>query len=130
MSYGQRAEIWAVEDVPVAPTVKKPGLFKRWFNRMCESAWQEAQYGNTNQKYSTRIGRSPIAQLDDHPVDLDREKSLRFNVYMANGGRVVETTRYDRKTDRNNTSLYVITDEQDFGKEIDKIIVMEGLRHN
>jgi hypothetical protein len=128
MSYGQRDELWAMPESPVATKIKRPGFIKRWFNRMCEDAWRDAQYEHTNQKYSTRARASPI--IDDRSVDLDRGKSLRFNVYMANGGRVVETTRYDRKTDENNTSLYIITDDQEFGKEIDKIIVMEGLRHN
>lgn len=56
------------------------------------------------------------------------ERAIQFTVYSANGGRVVETRRYDRQKDRNNTGLYIITQDQDFGREIDKIVVMEGLR--
>ena len=56
------------------------------------------------------------------------ERAIQFTVYNANGGRVVETRRYDRQKDRNHNGLYVITNDQDFGKEIDKIITMESLR--
>ena len=53
---------------------------------------------------------------------------IQFTVYNANGGRVVETRRYDRQKDRSSNGLYVITSNQDFGHEIDKIITMELLR--
>ena len=56
------------------------------------------------------------------------DRAINFTVYVANGGRIVETRKYDRKTDRHNNGLYIITNDQDFGREIDKIIVMEGLK--
>jgi hypothetical protein len=56
------------------------------------------------------------------------ERAIQFTVYVANGGRVVETRRYDKKTDRNTNGLYVINNDADFGHEIDKIITMEALR--
>jgi hypothetical protein len=63
------------------------------------------------------------------PASIDQpERALHFTVYVANGGRVVETRRYDKKTDRNTNGLYVINNDADFGKEIDKIITMESLR--
>ena len=56
------------------------------------------------------------------------EKSLHFRVWFANGGKVIQTSRYDRLKDRTQTSMYVITEEHDFGEEINKIITIEGLR--
>lgn len=56
------------------------------------------------------------------------ERAIQFTVYNATGGRVVETRRYDRHKDRSQNGLYIITNEQDFGKEIDKIITMETLK--
>lgn len=58
----------------------------------------------------------------------DYEKSLNFRVWFANGGKVIQTNRYDRHKDRHFTSMYVITEEQDFGREIDKIVTMDSLR--
>lgn len=68
---------------------------------------------------SIGIGRGP---------SLDSDKGIRFQVYKANGGMVVETSMYDRHKDRHHNSLHIITDEQDLGKEIAKIITMESLK--
>jgi hypothetical protein len=59
---------------------------------------------------------------------LDSDRNIRFNVYKASGGTIIETSFYDRHKDRHNTSLHVITDDQDIGKEIGKIITMETLK--
>jgi len=66
-----------------------------------------------------------ILSARDEP---DSERCLNFRVWFANGGRVVQTNRYDRHKDRHITSMYVITEDQDFGKEIDKIVTMEALK--
>jgi hypothetical protein len=66
--------------------------------------------------------------IDRSEVSISRETTLRFEVHQAAGGRVVQTRRYDERKDRNIENLYVITPDQDFGREIDKIITMEALR--
>jgi hypothetical protein len=73
------------------------------------------------------IGVSSRIERGEPQID-QPERAIQFTVYTANGGRVVETRRYDRLKDRHQSGLYIITSDQDFGKEIDKIIVMEGLR--
>ncbi len=68
-------------------------------------------------------------QISRESPSIDQpDRAIQFTVYTANGGRVVETRRYDRQKDRNTNGLYVITSDQDFGKEIDKIITMEFLK--
>jgi hypothetical protein len=59
---------------------------------------------------------------------LDSDRNIRFNVYKATGGTIIETSFYDRHKDRHNSSLHIITDDQDLGKEIGKIITMETLK--
>jgi len=59
--------------------------------------------------------------INDDPV-------LNFKVYSAVGGKVVEFRRYDRKSDRNNNTTYIITNDQDFGERIAKIATMENLK--
>ena len=41
---------------------------------------------------------------------------------------MIQTRRYDERKDQNFENLYIITPDQDFGHEIDKIITMEALR--
>ena len=60
-------------------------------------------------------------------VDLS-SNSFRLNIYGASGGTIIETTKYDRKTDENRHSLHIVTEDKDLGQELAKIITMEQLR--
>jgi len=53
---------------------------------------------------------------------------IRFEVYRANGGTVIETRRNDRRTGDSLFELHVISGDQDIGEEIGKIITMEALK--
>lgn len=103
-------------------------IFNRWiFKKLKEAAEQEQKdreekemnYAVSTKAAGLSIGRGP---------SLDSDKGIRFQVYKANGGMVVETSSYDRHKDRHHNSLHIITDEQDLGKEIAKIITMESLK--
>ena len=67
-----------------------------------------------------------------HAVVSDRgmnsDADLNFRMYKAENGHVMEVRHYDRRTDRNTNKLYLITDDQDLGAEISKIITVESLR--
>jgi hypothetical protein len=132
MSYGTA---YAVEEDRVAadPTekyqkVKKPGFIKRWIAKIAEDAWNQKREENIYTK-SNLVGASTRGLQINNGVSIDQpERAIQFTVYNANGGRIVETRRYDRQKDRNNNGLYVITNDMDFGREIDKIITMEHLK--
>jgi len=64
---------------------------------------------------------------DSDGVDLS-SNSFRLNIYGASGGTIIETTKYDRKTDENRHSLHVVTEDKNLGEELAKIITMEQLR--
>jgi len=53
---------------------------------------------------------------------------IRFEVYRANGGTVIETRRVDRRTGDSIYELHVVAGNQDIGEEIGKIITMEALK--
>ena len=84
---------------------------------------QKKIYNWVNSAYDTP---SILVSTSDHSISSDN--SIRFSVYNAKGGRVVETRMYDPRKGNSREQLYVITPEQDFGKEIDKIITMEYLK--
>jgi len=67
-----------------------------------------------------------LVSVDETP-HLESE-GLRLQVYRASGGYVIETRTYDRKNDRNHNTMHVITDEENLGERIGKIIMMEALR--
>ena len=64
---------------------------------------------------------------DSNGVDLS-SNSFRLNIYGASGGTIIETTKYDRKSDENRHSLHIVTEDKDLGQELSKIITMEQLR--
>ena len=109
------------------PNKRKIGFFKRWILKTVrEAANADRSSGmSTNDELASSkltVGRQ-LSQSIDQP-----ERAIQFTVYNASGGRVVETRKYDRHKDRHSNGLYVITSDQDFGHEIDKIITMESLR--
>jgi deoxycytidine triphosphate deaminase len=70
----------------------------------------------------------------DKPSTLVSNKSdsidtngTRFTVYKADGGHVVETRTYDRNHD-SETSLYIVTSEQDLGQRLAHIVTYESIK--
>jgi hypothetical protein len=134
MSYGQAmAEEstvdYRIESALQKKKVKKPGFLSRWLmKKLTEGAEFEKRQSQIRES-AISVDRLSNSLISKGPPSIDQpERALHFTVYVANGGRVVETRRYDKKTDRSSNGLYVITNDVDFGHEIDKIITMESLR--
>ena len=68
-----------------------------------------------------------FAVEDKNGPDLNSQ-SFRLTIYGASGGTIIETTKYDRKSDENRHSLHIVTEDKDLGQELAKIITMEQLR--
>jgi hypothetical protein len=107
----------ASEERQMATPKKRQGWIKRLLSR-----------SRDDQENDIRLTTSPSRIERGEPQIDQPERAIQFTVYNASGGRVVETRRYDRQKDRSQTGLYIITSDQDFGHEIDKIITMESLR--
>jgi len=75
---------------------------------------------------NSKRGRNTlVAARDSH--DLDGEP-IRFNIFRANGGTVVQTHMYDRQKDRSFQQLHIVGHDQDLGESLSKILTMESLR--
>ena len=68
-----------------------------------------------------------LAVQDITSSELSSE-GMRFQLYRASGGYVVETRYYDQKNDQNLHKLYIVQEDEDVGHAIGKIITMESLR--
>ena len=80
-------------------------------------------------EYPDEVGIGSLRLKSDAEAGMcDAEPILNFRVFSAVGGQVVEFRRYDRKTDRNDTTTYIIHKDQDFGEKIAKIANMESLK--
>lgn len=55
-------------------------------------------------------------------------EGMRLQVYKASGGYVVETRSYDSHKDRHHCTMHVITEQEDLGDRLGKIVMMEALR--
>jgi hypothetical protein len=108
---------------------KRPGFLARWFFKKLVEGAEFEKRQNQELESAISVDRLSNSLISKGSPSIDQpERAIQFTVYSANGGRVVETRRYDKKTDRNTNGLYVINNDADFGKEIDKIITMESLR--
>jgi hypothetical protein len=58
----------------------------------------------------------------------DDDTVINFKVYGANGGKIVETSRYDDQKDNESVRRYVIDESADLAESLGKIITMEYLR--
>ena len=68
-------------------------------------------------------------QISERPDEVRISATgIRFEVYRANGGTVIETRRNDRRTGDSLFELHVVSGDQDIGEEIGKIITMESLK--
>ena len=68
-------------------------------------------------------------QISERPDEVRISATgIRFEVYRANGGTVIETRRNDRRTGDSLFELHVISGDQDIGEELGKIITLEALK--
>jgi hypothetical protein len=108
ISFGTaKASTKSVREIPMKQTLKQ--RFKNWLMR------------DDNEELISVVG------ADEGP-SLHSEDSLRFNIYRASGGMIIETRKYDRIKDINHTRLHIVVDGEDLGSSIGKIITMEALR--
>jgi hypothetical protein len=96
----------------------------RWFKKMIwRWSYQGREMAEENCKVPSR--GQVISTRDSHELD---GEPLRFNIFRANGGTVVQTHIYDRQKDRSLQQLHIIGHDQDLGTSLAKIITMESLR--
>lgn len=93
-----------------------------WFYRWLRNKMHSLDVEKTNRIYATEP-ISSMAQSLSH-----RESGMNFTVYRANGGYVIQYNQYDKRSDRADSKLHIITDDKTLGEEIGKIISFESLR--
>ena len=101
--------------------------FDRWFHRRWLNSWRNRdELEELLASPSTKRGRSIALESDDDPHDVN--DGLRIAVKKVIGGHIVTFRVYDRKTDRSDQRTYIITDDQEFERELGKCITLESMR--
>lgn len=82
------------------------------------------------QRFRNWLNNDEYEQDIPQIVESDRLSSegMRMQIYKASGGYVIETRSYDSHKDRNHNSMHVITEDQDLGDALGKIVMMEALK--
>ena len=88
--------------------------------------WVRDDWNKVNEDYvESSVG---IRARDYDAVPYEEDPILNFRVFSAVGGQVVEFRRYDRKTDRSESTTYIIHKDDDFGDKIAKVANLEILK--
>lgn len=74
-----------------------------------------------------RLESGRLMAIEETPSLSGRNDPLQFAIYDAAGGKVVEVRHYDRKRDTHETRLHIINNDEDFGKSIAEILMLENI---
>lgn len=102
----------------------------KWFYRWLDNKLSDSRYADDEAIPSHPIsGRNRISKTATvrESGELSSE-AIQFRMFKASGGWAIEFRQYDNRTDRYDTNLYVVNDEEELGKHISQIITMEALK--
>lgn len=96
---------------------KKMGWFKKKFAKWTREAWESAQKAEV---YATDSVR---------PYDsISGKTSIRFTIYPASGGYVIEHYKSDRMKESDGPTLTIVNNGDSIGQAIEHAIAIETLK--
>jgi hypothetical protein len=81
---------------------------------------------NEEQDLESRLSRG-IGTVTSREHDHEDE-GLNIHVRSAIGGRIVRFRHYDSRADRNYHKVYIVPEDQDFERELGRMITLESMR--
>lgn len=96
---------------------KKMGWLKRKFAQWCREAWENSR--DENRTYAVDVVQSR---------SIDASKSIRFTLYPASGGYVIEHYKNDRMRDSDGPTLTIVNNGDSIGQAIEHVIAIESLK--
>lgn len=106
-------------------------FIQRCYNRARERDENSAIVGWDEPKRARgRLGKGGPISNGTRRVEhnYDDDSVITFKIYGANGGKIVETSRYDDKKDNESIRRYVIDENADMAESLSKIVTMEYMR--
>jgi len=79
------------------------------------------------EKYGWRNPPANPSASIGNSINSGNNNGMNFTVYRAIGGTIIQLRTYDQRTDNDKSSLYIITDKENLGDELGKIITVECL---
>jgi hypothetical protein len=94
----------------------------KWFKKKLYQ-WVKDANDEAN-SYATKglVAATDVAHaMDDNPV-------LNFRIFSAQNGIILEFRHYDRKTDRSNTSTFIVSESEDVSDYVRKCLPIELMK--
>jgi hypothetical protein len=99
--------------------------FRSWLRNWIMNFDQDSvEDVESNYTSPSKLRRGLISVRGDNILDTE---PLRLNIYSASGGMIIETKTYDSQKDRQTIQLYIVSDTEQLGEELSKIITMVSL---
>ena len=86
---------------------------RNWLNEPCKDEMPKG------------IGIVSSVREDSRP---DTDPVLNFRIYSAENGQILEFNRYDRVKDRHQTSMYIISKDEDVAEKVSKCVTLETMK--
>lgn len=96
---------------------KKMGWFKRKFAKWVREAWENSSSDEVYPKDTIRAHEG-----------VNSKSSVRFTVYPASGGIVIEHYKQDRYKESDGPELTIVNNGDNIGTTIEHILTMEALK--
>ena len=116
-------------------------MFKKWLTRIVDKwrmdEWEKNEpestevWGGGRKKHRQTLSSGNKTPSNSHhrvSHNFDDNSVITFKVYGANGGKIVEASRYDDSRDNEVIKLYIIEENADFTESLSRIVTMEYLR--
>jgi hypothetical protein len=109
--------------------MKLTAKFFKWLGWQIEQSQKDELIKESVKESRRSVIRGMLSVNSDMDSRLDSGNPLRISIHRANGGLIVETRTVDHIKEKVYNELYLITEDQDLGKELADIITMNNLRH-
>lgn len=97
---------------------KKMGWFKKKFAKWVREAWENAR--DDDRTYATESVRPHEG--------VNGKSSVRFTIYAAQGGHIIEYYKNDRYKEHDGPELVIVNQGDELGKAVEHILTMEALK--
>lgn len=105
-----------VKKVSLKKVKKKMGWFRKKFNGWVRQAWNDAR----DEEMADTVIKADYS--------ISGKTSVRFTVYPASGGYVIEHYKHDRYRESEGPELTIVNHGDDLGKAVEHIIALEALK--
>lgn len=94
------------------------GWFKRKFAQWAREAWENSSDGD----------KEVLNSVHPREVGVTGKSSIRFTIYAASGGHIIEYYKNDRYKEHDGPELVIVNHGEELGKAVEHILTMEALK--